>query len=375
MAPPTTRIPPRPTIALRIVAPNSAACSDRGIAPPELFSIMGSSTSRGTTAMSCINNTPSAAEPNLVLSWFFSCRIFSTNALEDRLSAAPITTASSRRVMSTTEGSARTKNSRNCTPPRKGKTKKAPVQSSTCAVPMPKAYLDRLRRRSTVSSRPCSNSRKSTPNSARDSMSLRSEKRRRPAGPMTRPAARKPSTGEASSHLKRGTMPIVAKRKMSRSLPRGSRELLSPAVTREGRERASVPGRWKSNGMKEPPTAPILPSTAAAAWPRPRPRLCRSTSGSRSAGDARSGVRALTDAGGFCPCGLEREKAPHGDRSRCIASSASTCMLVAFISTGLLFWGSCSRSSASRLALRWRCYPENVLQARRPHRVHSRCDL
>mmetsp|Transcript_2518 Transcript_2518/g.2621 ORF Transcript_2518/g.2621 Transcript_2518/m.2621 type:complete len:234 (-) Transcript_2518:883-1584(-) len=48
--PPITKIPPNPTIAFKKVAPKRATCADKGIGPE--VSIMGSSTSSGTTAMS-----------------------------------------------------------------------------------------------------------------------------------------------------------------------------------------------------------------------------------------------------------------------------------------------------------------------------------
>mmetsp|Transcript_12571 Transcript_12571/g.17263 ORF Transcript_12571/g.17263 Transcript_12571/m.17263 type:complete len:248 (+) Transcript_12571:1116-1859(+) len=231
-------MPPRPRSALRKVPPSRASCASTGMGPL-LLSMMGSSTSSGTTAMSCSSRMPRQAAPKRLDSWLFSCKILSTKAEEDSDSAAPMTSASSTRVMSTRPGSAPTTNSRNCTPPTKGNTKKASVDSSTCSDPMPNAYLDSPRSRSTVSSRPCSNSRNSTPKSANDSMSLRSENSFRPHGPMRRPADRKPMTGDALSHLNRGTIPMVEHRKMSRSLPNGFNEP-SPSPFSKGLSKRGV---------------------------------------------------------------------------------------------------------------------------------------
>ena len=228
MPPPTTRMPPRPRMALTNVAPNRASCADRGMGP-ELLSIIGNRTNRGTTAMSCSSRIPKQAAPNFVANCPFSCRIFSTKADDDSDRAAPITSASSTRSISTRAAAEPMKISRNCTPPIKGKMKKAAVQRMTCRVPMPNAYLDKPFSRSTVSSSPCSNSKNSTPKSAIESMSFRSENRFKPAGPIIKPAVKNPMTELALSHLNNGTMPMVVQKNINRSFPNGLR---APSVSR-----------------------------------------------------------------------------------------------------------------------------------------------
>jgi len=54
-----------------------------------------------------------------------------------------------------------------------------------------------------------------------------------------KPAERKPITGEALSHLNKGTMPMVEHRKMSRSLPNGLSEP-SPSPFSNGLSKSGV---------------------------------------------------------------------------------------------------------------------------------------
>ena len=52
-----------------------------------------------------------------------------------------------------------------------------------------------------------------------------------PAGPISKPALKKPNTGLESKALKKGTINIVAHKNIKRSLPRGSNCLASFIAT------------------------------------------------------------------------------------------------------------------------------------------------
>mmetsp|Transcript_7213 Transcript_7213/g.13113 ORF Transcript_7213/g.13113 Transcript_7213/m.13113 type:complete len:273 (-) Transcript_7213:893-1711(-) len=98
---PAPRMRPSTTPLFSSPVPTSATCSCRLPRFSCSVSIMGSSTSSGTMARSWNSRTPSVALANCAAVCPFSCRIFSTKAELDSASAAPITKASSRRVMLT----------------------------------------------------------------------------------------------------------------------------------------------------------------------------------------------------------------------------------------------------------------------------------
>ena len=92
------------------------------------------------------------------------------------------------------------------------------VVAPTCAAPRPKTVLRNTHRRDGCSSRPMMNSSSTTPSSAKPMVLSTSVTRRRPQGPMTRPAARNPSTAPSLSRLNSGTRTTAAARKTKASV-------------------------------------------------------------------------------------------------------------------------------------------------------------
>mmetsp|Transcript_19073 Transcript_19073/g.57636 ORF Transcript_19073/g.57636 Transcript_19073/m.57636 type:complete len:404 (-) Transcript_19073:703-1914(-) len=172
---PVSSSKPRDPTVCRAVGPS---CDSRSMAPVDvmsLFSTSGSSTRNGTTAMSCISRIPRVALPNLEFVSPRSARSCSTNADDDRLSATPITTASSTERMLASCEEAWNTFSRICVPiplpTGRANKVKAAVQQNICRRPRPKAYFARALSLSRESSKPISKSRNRTPSSLSFSIS------------------------------------------------------------------------------------------------------------------------------------------------------------------------------------------------------------
>mmetsp|Transcript_89027 Transcript_89027/g.172465 ORF Transcript_89027/g.172465 Transcript_89027/m.172465 type:complete len:303 (-) Transcript_89027:78-986(-) len=214
------------------------------------WTIKGSSTSSGTTAMSCMSNTPRDALPTRSVNCPCSCRSFSTKAEELRAKDAPTTSDSSKRRMSTMPKSEPTKSTSKSTPPRKGNSVNTTVHRTICRRPMPNAYFASALSLFKLNSSPCSKSRKRIPTSPTLLSTERSANMPNPAGPSSTPAARKPSTGEMFTALHRGTTAEVAPRKMSRSRPTASNAAsvgLPAAAEEDASAMESPPGSHEDN--------------------------------------------------------------------------------------------------------------------------------
>lgn len=164
-------------------------------APPDPAS-SGVRTRTGTTARSWNRRIPKAARPYRVPTSPLSDSNCKTNALEERASPAPRTIAAWVEI------------------PSKVATKDmtAPVMRN-CEVPRPKTSAPRDLSFDVESSRPISNKKKTTPNSARFLLVRTSRMRAKPLGPRAMPAARKPRMGEMPKRPARGMIMTVVRRR------------------------------------------------------------------------------------------------------------------------------------------------------------------
>mmetsp|Transcript_44907 Transcript_44907/g.140675 ORF Transcript_44907/g.140675 Transcript_44907/m.140675 type:complete len:297 (-) Transcript_44907:332-1222(-) len=245
---PMARTPPSAPSSTNAVLPSSSKPATVPV-PYSCDSMTGMRASSGTTARSCSSRMPREAAPVRAFCKFFSCSTLSTNALELRLSADPMMSASSGLVMLTSAGREWKTTSSSSTPPVNGNTPKAMVHRITCSRPRPKANLARLRNRSSVSSRPCSKSRKRMPISPSTSRSCKSRKMPKPLGPNTKPMARKPSTLLMRRYFVSGITSTVVARNTRPSFPR----ILSPSTARRGGSRCEL--RALGRGARRKPFA------------------------------------------------------------------------------------------------------------------------
>mmetsp|Transcript_16993 Transcript_16993/g.22092 ORF Transcript_16993/g.22092 Transcript_16993/m.22092 type:complete len:206 (-) Transcript_16993:273-890(-) len=194
-------------------------------------------------ATSWNRSTPRHAFANLLPISPFSCKVFRTNADEDKASATPITKASSIRVIPTIDSGAFNTFSKKVTPPKKGMRPNASVQNSTCCNPKPKAYFDRAFSLDVESSKPCSKSRNKIPNSPKKEKSFKSLKYSKPDGPRTTPIAKKPRIGDTPRSPQIGTTVTHVRRNINASRPKlSSMEAFAFAIssTKSTSNKASV---------------------------------------------------------------------------------------------------------------------------------------
>ncbi len=175
------RIARRPPSTITAIMPNARAAAINGwpASAPATRSgaISGISASSGIAAMSWNSDTLSTDWPAVVCRMLRSLSVASPMAVDDMASAAPATTA-------------------NCQPSGQNPMQAQPIAAISarlpisCALPQPKIGRRIAHSRLGSSSRPIRNSISTTPNSARSTICDGSVTRRRPHGPIAKPAPR-----------------------------------------------------------------------------------------------------------------------------------------------------------------------------------------